>query len=64
MTLIVNINDREYEEIKEDAETFRSKGLDAPYLYKVIESGVTLPSRIRTIRINNKRALFFYLDYD
>ena len=43
MQIVININDSEYEEIKEDAEKFRSKKMTVPFLYKIIESGVPLP---------------------
>ena len=43
MDLVITIDDCKYEEIKEDAEKFRSKGMVVPYLYKVIESGTPLP---------------------
>jgi len=43
MKIIIDIDDKEYNEIKEDAEKFRSKGMVVPYLYKVIESGIVLP---------------------
>jgi hypothetical protein len=43
MQIVININDHEYEEIKEDAEVYKNKGMVVPYLYKVIESGIPLP---------------------
>ena len=41
--ILIDIDDYEYIEIKEDAEKFRSKGMVVPCLYKVIESGTPLP---------------------
>lgn len=41
--IVITIDDCKYEEIKEDAEKFRSKRMVVPYLYKVIESGTPLP---------------------
>jgi len=43
MKVIINIDDREYNEIKEDAEKFKSKGMAVPYLYKIILSGTPIP---------------------
>lgn len=43
MKLIIDIDDQEYNEIKEDAEIFRSEDIVVPHLYKVIESGIPLP---------------------
>lgn len=43
MKLIIDIDDHEYTEIKEDAEIFRNKDMIVPHLYKVIESGIPLP---------------------
>ena len=42
MKIVIDIDDHEYTEIKEDAETFRNKGMVVPHLYKVIESGTPL----------------------
>ena len=41
--IVIDVDDNEYAEIKEDAEKFRNKGMVVPYLYKVIESGVPIP---------------------
>lgn len=49
MNIVINIDDFEYEEIKEDAEVYRNKGMIVPYLYKVIESGTPLPKGQRLI---------------
>ena len=43
MQIVIDIDDHKYTQIKEDAEKFRSKGMVVPHLYKVIESGVSLP---------------------
>lgn len=43
MQLVIDIDDREYNEIKEDAEKFKSKGMVVPYLYKIILSGAPFP---------------------
>ncbi len=43
MNIMISIDDREYKQIKEDAEKFRSKGMVVPSLYKIIESGMPLP---------------------
>jgi len=43
MKMVIDIDDNEYTEIKEDAEKFKNKGMVVPYLYKVIESGTPLP---------------------
>lgn len=43
MKIVIDIDEHEYTEIKEDAEIFRNKGITVPHLYKVIESGIPLP---------------------
>lgn len=43
MKLIIDIDEHEYNEIKEDTEIFRNKDMVVPHLYKVIESGIPLP---------------------
>ncbi len=43
MNIVINIDDHKYKEIKEDAEVYRNKGMVVPYLYKVIESGISIP---------------------
>jgi len=43
MHLMIDIDDREYAEIKEDIKFFRDKNMVVPHLYKVIESGLPLP---------------------
>lgn len=43
MQIVIDMDDHEYTEIKEDAEKFRSKNMIVPSLYKVIESGISLP---------------------
>lgn len=50
MDLVIKIDDHEYEEIKKDAEKFRSQGEYVPSLYKIIESGVPLPKGHGTLK--------------
>lgn len=43
MKIVIDVDEHEYTEIKEDAEMFRNRGIVVPYLYKAIESGIVLP---------------------
>ena len=43
MKIVIDIDDNDYNEIKEDSEKFRKKDMVIPRLYKVIISGTPLP---------------------
>lgn len=64
MKLIIDIDDNEYTEIKEDAEIFRNKDISVPHLYKVIESGTPLPKEHgRLFILDEEKAKNFFTKF-